>query len=146
MIVSGNSKCNDGVDGVSATFISNPPKNKLMKRYFNYLRSVKKPICMEDIRTAKRQWSFTRLLRKMFQDHWWRREFPLQKIWCISLYSKKAAEKLGLKSVMDVDLLHCKDDGQPILQDTPPHNVVFVMVLQLAWDSPDTFLSFYKKM
>ncbi|XP_076236798.1 arylalkylamine N-acetyltransferase 1 isoform X2 [Calliopsis andreniformis] len=49
-----------------------------------------------------------------------------------SMYSKMAAEKLGLKSIMDVDLLTYKDaEGRTIFENTPPHNIISVMVLDL---------------
>lgn len=150
MIVSGNSKCNDDVDGVSAAFTNNPPKSKLMKRYFNYLSEIgekadlygRYPNCKKAVEfyavAVNKDHRRQGLSRSLMATGISFAKDTMQDVGFIfgvytSLYSKKAAEKLGLKSIMDVDLLHYKDDDdQPIFQDTPPHNVVSVMVLQLA--------------
>lgn len=149
MIVSRNSKSDDGADGVSAAFSNNPPKNELMKQYFNYLSEISETAdlygkfpnskaAVEFYAVAvDRNYRRQGLSRSLMAAGISFAKNTVKDVGFIfgvytSLYSKKAAERLGLKSVMDVDLLHYKDnDGRPIFQDTPPHNVVSVMVLQL---------------
>ncbi|XP_034190599.2 arylalkylamine N-acetyltransferase 1 [Osmia lignaria lignaria] len=150
MIVSRNSKFDDKADGVSAAFANNPPTTKLMKQYFNYLSVISEKADLFD------KFPNARVAVEFYAvaiDKNYRRRGLSKALMAAgisfakdtvqdagfifgvytSLYSKKAAETLGLKSVMDVDLLTYKDaDGQPIFQDTPPHNIVSVMVLQLA--------------
>ncbi|XP_076625306.1 uncharacterized protein LOC143343866 [Colletes latitarsis] len=149
MIVSRNSTFDNNVDGVSAAFAANPPVTKLMKQYFDYLSEISETAdlygkfpnskaAVEFYAVAvdknyRRKGLSKALMTKgiSFAKH------NLKDVGFVfgvytSVYSKKSAEKLGLKSVMDVDLLIYKDpEGQAIFQDTPPHNIVSVMVLQI---------------
>lgn len=151
MLVSKNSKFqNDGTDGISAAFTNNPPTNRLMKQYFNYLSEISEKADLygkfPDSKVAVEFYAIA--VDKNYRRKGLSKSLMAAGISCAkntipnvgfifgvytSLYSKKAAEKLGLKSVMDVDLLNYRDDdGQPIFQDTPPHNIVSVMVLQVT--------------
>ena len=150
MIVSRNSKFDDKADGVSAAFTNNPPTTRLMKQYFNYLSVIsEKADLFDKFPNARAAVEFYAVaIDKNYRRRGLSKALmaagisfakdTVQDAGFIfgvytSLYSKKAAETLGLRSVMDVDLLTYKDaDGQPIFQDTPPHNIVSVMVLQLA--------------
>lgn len=150
MIVSKNSKFHDGTDEISAAFTNNPPTNKLMKQYFNYLCEISKKADLygkfPDSKVAVEFYAIA--VDKNYRRKGLSKSLMAAAIFFVkntipnvgfifgvytSLYSKKAAEKLGLKSVMDVDLLNYRDDdGRPIFQDTPPHNIVSIMVLQVT--------------
>lgn len=150
MIVSKNSKFHDGIDGVSAAFTNNPPANRLMKQYFNYLSEISEKANLygkfPDSKVAVEFYAIAvdknyrrkGLSKSLMAAGIFFAKNSIPNVGFIfgvytSLYSKKAAEKLGLKSVMDVDLLNYRDDnGQPIFQDTSPHNIVSVMVLQVT--------------
>ncbi|XP_012135689.2 uncharacterized protein LOC100877759 [Megachile rotundata] len=150
MIVSRNSKFDDKADGVSAAFTNNPPTTRLMKEYFNYLSEISdKAELFDKFPNAKAAVEFYAVaVDKNYRKQGLSRalmtegiSFAKHKVQdagfifgvYTSLYSKKAAEDLGLKSVMDVDLLTYRDaEGRPIFQDTPPHNIISVMVLQLT--------------
>ncbi|XP_076302693.1 uncharacterized protein LOC143221036 [Lasioglossum baleicum] len=149
MIVSKNPKYQYGADGVSAAFSNNPPTNRLMKQYFHYLSEIsEKADLYEKFPSSKAAVEFYAIaVDKKYRKRGLSRKLMtagisfargLQDVGFVfgvytSLYSRKAAEKIGLKSIMDVDLLNYKDDnGRPIFQDTPPHNIISVMVLQIA--------------
>ncbi|XP_017877301.1 uncharacterized protein LOC108623355 [Ceratina calcarata] len=148
MIVSKNPKFHGDADGVSAAFTNNPPTNELMKRYFDYLSEISERVDLyrkfPESRAAVEFYAVavdkgyrgmglaTKLMdagisfAKTVQDAGF--IFGVY----TSLYSKRAAAKLGLKTIMDVDLLNYRDDeGSPIFQDTPPHNIVSVMALSI---------------
>ncbi|XP_076236797.1 arylalkylamine N-acetyltransferase 1 isoform X1 [Calliopsis andreniformis] len=148
MIVSKNPKFNTS-DGVSAVFSNNPPRTKLMKQYFNYLSEIsEKAHLFEKFPEAKAAVEFYAvavdknyrkigLAKKLMAEGISFAQNVLRDIGFIfgvytSMYSKMAAEKLGLKSIMDVDLLTYKDaEGRTIFENTPPHNIISVMVLDL---------------
>lgn len=150
MIVSRNSKFDDKADGVSAAFTNNPPTTRLMKEYFNYLSEISdKAELYDKFPNAKAAVEFYAvavdknyrkqgLSKALMAEGISFAKHSVQDAGFIfgvytSLYSKKSAEALGLKSIMDIDLLTYRDaEGRPIFQDTPPHNVVSAMVLQLT--------------
>lgn len=135
-------------DGVSGMFTANAPRTPLIQRYFRYLTEIgDNADLFNRFPRAKAALEFYAIA--VDKDH---RGKGLCRMLMnagilsarsnpdigfafgvyTSLYSKKAAEKLGLRSCMDVDLLEYKDStGRPMFQDTPPHNVVSVMVLEL---------------
>ncbi|CAL7942146.1 unnamed protein product [Xylocopa violacea] len=149
MIVSKSPKF-DNADGVSAMFNNNPPTNRLMKQYFDCLSEIsEKADLYGKFPNAKAAVEFYAvavdknyrrmgLSKAMMAAGISFAQKSVQDIGFIfgiytSLYSKNAAAKLGLKSVLDVDLLTYKDsNGQSMFQDTPPHNIVSAMVLQIA--------------
>ncbi|XP_076756568.1 uncharacterized protein LOC143426802 [Xylocopa sonorina] len=150
MIVSRNSKSHDNADGVSAAFSNNPPTNRLMKQYFDYLSEIsekadlygKFPNAAAAVEfyavAVDKNYRRMGLSKALMAAGISFAKKSVQDVGFIfgvytSLYSRKAATKLGLKSVLDVDLLCYKDsEGQSMFQDTPPHNIVSVMVLQVA--------------
>lgn len=149
MIISKNPKFNSNGGGVAAAFDNNPPSTEIMKRYFNYLAEIsesadvygkfpnaKKAVEFYAVATDKsyRRMGISNALmaagisfaRDTVQD--------VDLIFGVytSLYSKKAAERLGLKSIMDVDLLTYKDsNGRLVFKDAPPHNIVSVMIMEV---------------
>ncbi|XP_076168536.1 uncharacterized protein LOC143147296 [Ptiloglossa arizonensis] len=149
MIVSRNSKFDDRADGVSAAFANNPPTTRLMKRYFDYLSEISEradlyskfpnsKAAVEFYAVAvDKNYRRMGISRSLMAKGISFAKNNLQDVGFVfgvytSLYSRKSAEKLGLKSVMDVDLLTYRDpEGRAIFQDTPPHNIVSVMALEI---------------
>lgn len=147
MLVSKNPKF-DKSDGVSAAFSNNPPKTKLMKQYFDYLSEISENARLyEKFPGSKAAVEFYAVAvdknyrkmgisKKLMAEGISFAKDVLQDIGFIfgiytSMYSKKAAEKLGLNSILDIDLLNYKDDeGRVIFEDTPPHNIISIMVLE----------------
>ncbi|XP_054009918.1 uncharacterized protein LOC128893126 [Hylaeus anthracinus] len=148
MIVSNNSKF-DSTDGVSAAFTNNPPTTRLMKQYFDYLSEISEKADLygkfPDSKAAvefyavavDKNYRRKGLSRALMAAGISFAKDTLQDVGFVfgvytSLYSKRSAEKLGMRSVMDVDLLTYKNaEGRAIFQDTPPHNVISVMVLKI---------------
>ncbi|XP_078042749.1 uncharacterized protein LOC144473064 [Augochlora pura] len=148
MIVSKNPRFDTTGDGVTAVFVNNPPKTKLMERYFNYLSGIaEKANLYEKFPDAKAAVEFYAVvvdkehrgkgLAKMLIKEGISFATNLDDVGFIfgiftSSFSSKAAEQLGFWSVMQVDLLKETDEkGRLIFQDTPPHNIVSVLVLDI---------------
>lgn len=147
LIVSKNPKFDNTGDGVTAVFVNNPPKTRLMKKYINYLSGIveaantygrypdaKAAVEFYAVAVDKdhRKKGLASIL--MAEGISFARSIGAGFIFGLftSVYSSKAAEKLGLRSVTQVDLLMEKDEkGNPVFQDTPPHNIVSVLVLEL---------------
>ena len=148
MIVSKSTKF-ENTDSVSAAFSKNPPTTRLMKQYFDYLSEIGEEADLyarfPDSKAAAefyavavdRNYRRMGLARRLMDEGIAFVRNTLKDVGFIfgvytSVYSKKAAEKLGLRSVMDVDLLKYKDaEGRAIFEDTPPHNIVSVMALHI---------------
>lgn len=134
--------------GISAIFNDNLPKSKLIKDYYHYMSTITNKIDLYDrFPNANEALEFYAVavdkghrriglsldlmstglsLAKTYKNVGF--VFAL----CTSMYSKKSAEKIGMRSLVDVDLLtYFNEKGEPIFQDTPPHNIVSLMVLGL---------------
>ncbi|XP_076653113.1 arylalkylamine N-acetyltransferase 1 [Halictus rubicundus] len=147
LLICKNPKFNDSDDGVSAVFANNAPKTKLMQKYFKFECGFNDETNLyqmyPDAKTAVECFSVavdkdhrkkglaTTLLAEGVS---FARSIDAGFIFgqCTSEFSRKAAEKLGFRSVWQVDLLKEKDEGgNPVFQDTPPHNIISIHVLKL---------------
>lgn len=139
---------NEENDGVSGMFTANAPRTPVIREYFRYLTEIgdnadlfgrfpRAEAALEFYAIAVDKGHRRKGLCRKLMDAgiaFARTDPAVGFVFGVytSLYSKKAAEQLGLRSCMDVDLLEYRDSaGRPIFQDTPPHNVVSVMVLEL---------------
>ncbi|XP_043668829.1 uncharacterized protein LOC122629465 [Vespula pensylvanica] len=134
--------------GTNAVFHENIPKSKLIKDYYHYMSIITDKVDLYDrFPNAKAALEFYAIA--VDKNH---RKIGLSLDLTItglslvktysnvgfifglytSTYSKRSAEKIGMKSILDVDLLTYENEkGEPIFQDTPPHNIVSLMVLEL---------------
>nr|XP_033327518.1 uncharacterized protein LOC117221046 [Megalopta genalis] len=148
MIVSRNPRFDTTGDGVTAVFVNNPPKTKLMERYFNYLSGIaNKANLYQKFPDAKAAVEFYAVvvdkehrgkgLAKTLIKEGISFATNLEDVGFIfgiftSTFSSKAAKQLGFWSVMQVDLLkETNETGRLIFQDTPPHNIISVLVLSV---------------
>ncbi|XP_035722276.1 uncharacterized protein LOC118441674 isoform X1 [Vespa mandarinia] len=149
MILSKNSRFNNSNNaGTNAIFHDNIPKSKLIKDYYYYMSTITDKIDLYD-RFPKAKEALEFYAVAVDKDH---RKIGLSLDLTIaglslaktysnvgfifglytSTYSKRSAEKIGMKSLADVDLLtYVNEKGEPIFQDTPPHNIVSLMTLEL---------------
>ena len=122
-----------------------PPESKLVQDYFNCMNDildsceifvkfpkVKRALEFYDIAVHKqhRQKGLSKILMKegikYAKSHGVDMVFGL----FTSPFSKMGAEKIGMKKVLDIDLLKYRDsDGTLLLQDSAPHNIASVMAI-----------------
>lgn len=148
MILSKNPRLSNGSDGVTAVFNQNNPRSELVKEYFEYLSILGEQIDLyEKFPKAEAALEFYAIAvdrnhRRMgLSVDLTKAGVSLAKTYpnvgfvfgiYTSVYSKKSAEKAGMKSICDTDLLtYTNAKGESIFQDTPPHNIVSEMVLEL---------------
>lgn len=147
MIASKNPRLSDGSDNF-IDFTKYPPRSKLVKEYYDYMSILNEQTDLYDrFPWAKGALEFYAVAidanhRRMgLSIDIMKAGISLAKTYAdigvvfgvyTSLYSKRSAEKIGMKSILDIDLLTYKNEkGERIFQDTPPHNIVSVMVLEI---------------
>ncbi|KAK2585363.1 hypothetical protein KPH14_010040 [Odynerus spinipes] len=125
MILSKNPRLSDESDGVSAIFSKNAPCSKLVQEYFEYLSILSEQVDLYDkFPRAKAALEFYAIAvdknhRRMgLSVDLTRAGASLAKTYpdvgfvfgvYTSLYSKRSAEKVGMKSISDTDLLTYKN-------------------------------------
>ena len=122
-----------------------PPESKLVQEYFRYTNSitasselfVRFPKCKRALEFfyvavdgRHRQRGLSTLLMKEGIECARSHGADLVFGTFTSPFSKRSAEKLGLKTVIDIDLLKYRDaDGTMLFRDSVPHNIVSIMAM-----------------
>lgn len=144
---SGNPKTGNKTDGLATIFSSKISIPPLVEKYIEYLSKFNDEAKLFDkFPNARAVWEFYAIAidkshRKlglasdlMNVGIAFAREAQVALVFGVftSVYSKKSAEKVGMRTIMEFDLSSYKDaTGTTIFKDTEPHNIVSVMVLEI---------------
>lgn len=147
MTISKNPKFDGGSDGLSTIFASDKPKSKLVDKYFYYLMdindkanlfvkypNVKAMLEFYSIAVAKEHRRVGLAENLLSAGISMARDIDdVSLVFGVftSLYSTRSAEKAGMSSLLQFNLLDYKNNGETPFATTVPHNIVSLMILQV---------------